>query len=195
MSILLARLLLLGVVLFVLLLKSFLLVLETPLGFFLFHSRFFFFLGFFFFHSRHTGVKPHSKTQDQVKDIFSLNAIVFKQLLVVIIEFIALEDKSHLIRWNAFTILNLFLQLHDRVSTFDIASNYFSGKRFDVNIVIARLTLLVLRSAVEIVIIRFDNRFTYERMLATAHIVSNKIIFTQLCRGVIICGAKNFDAF
>ena len=72
--------------------------------------------------------------------------------------------------------MNLFLQFQDREGIFDTNFQCFSGQRLDLN---------------NVRTIWNDDRFTYEIIV---QILSDQILFTQLCRGVLK-DAQNFEAF
>jgi hypothetical protein len=66
-----------------------------------------------------------TKAENQVKSRFLLNVVVGERTAVL--ELFASKDKTLLVRWNAFFVLNLALDVVDSVAGLDLKSDGLTG--------------------------------------------------------------------
>ena len=75
---------------------------------------------------------PAAKPEHKVEGGLLLNVVIGKRAAVF--ELLAGEDKSLLIRWDSFFILDLGLHILDRVGRFDIEGNSLTREGFYENL-------------------------------------------------------------
>jgi hypothetical protein len=70
-----------------------------------------------------------AQTKHQMKSALLLNVVIRQS--ASILQLFACEDKTLLIRWDSFFVLDLCFHIFDSVAGFHLQSNGFTGERFD----------------------------------------------------------------
>jgi hypothetical protein len=73
-----------------------------------------------------------TKTKDQVQGGFLLDVVITQSAAVF--ELLSGEDKTLLIRWDSFLVLDLSLDVVDGIGWFDIEGDGLTGESFDENL-------------------------------------------------------------